>query len=73
MATSKALTLRQDEVLRLVAEGHTDQEIADRFGVSRTTIVQHLVDIRCALDARSRAHAVWRAVCEGYLQPAVLS
>jgi DNA-binding CsgD family transcriptional regulator len=52
------LTAREIEVLRLVAEGLTNAEIADRLVVSRRTVDHHVSAILSKLDAPSRASAV---------------
>jgi DNA-binding CsgD family transcriptional regulator len=55
------LTAREHEVLRLIAQARTDQEIADTFFLSRRTINAHVVHILAKLDARSRQEAAIRA------------
>jgi DNA-binding CsgD family transcriptional regulator len=52
------LTRRQAEVLGLVADGHTRQEIADRLGISYDTVKRHVENILARMDARNSAHAV---------------
>lgn len=54
------LTLREDEVLRLMADGLTDRQIAARLGVSRRTAEAHVGHILHKLGARNRAQAVGR-------------
>ena len=53
-----SLSNRQKEVLALVAIGATDSEIAQQLCLSVDTVAWHVKEIRCRLDARSRAHAV---------------
>jgi DNA-binding NarL/FixJ family response regulator len=53
-----SLSSRQKQVLVLVAHGATDSEIAHQLCLSVDTIAWHVKEIRCRLDARSRAHAV---------------
>lgn len=50
------LTARELEVLRLVVEGLTDGEIAERLYLSRRTVSQHVSTILRKLDAKSRRH-----------------
>jgi DNA-binding CsgD family transcriptional regulator len=59
-AADKEMSLsdRQTEVLALVAIGATDSEIAQQLCLSVDTVAWHVKEIRCRLDARSRAHAV---------------
>jgi DNA-binding CsgD family transcriptional regulator len=55
------LTRREMEVLRLVANGHTDREIAHTLVLSPRTIEMHVANSLGKLGCRSRAHAVSRA------------
>lgn len=55
------LTRRQFEVLQLVAEGLTNQEIADRLVLSPRTVDMHVGHILERLDCRSRIEAVRKA------------
>jgi DNA-binding NarL/FixJ family response regulator len=57
------LTVREDEVLRLMADGLTDREIATRLGVSRRTAEAHASHILHKLGVRNRARAA-RAYAE---------
>jgi DNA-binding CsgD family transcriptional regulator len=61
------LSNRQMQVLGLVAEGATDNEIAIQLGLSAKTISFYMKEIRARLDARSRAHAVALAMRQGIL------
>jgi DNA-binding CsgD family transcriptional regulator len=55
------LTPRQCELLRLVAAGHTNSQIARRLGVSEGTVRTHLQNIYGRLQVSSRTAAVTRA------------
>lgn len=59
------LTPRQRELLRLVAEGLTNRQIATRLVVSAHTVRTHLENIFERLQVSSRAAAVTRAFPEG--------
>ena len=52
------LSQREVEVLRLVAEGRTNQEIADYLFISLNTGKTHVRHIFQCLDARNRAEAI---------------
>jgi predicted ATPase/DNA-binding CsgD family transcriptional regulator len=66
-ATSSALTAREGEVLRLVAEGKTDREIGELLCVSRRTVNAHIANILGQLGVHSRQDAVARARDLGWL------
>jgi DNA-binding CsgD family transcriptional regulator len=55
------LTPRQRELLRLVAEGHTNVQIGRCLGLSEGTVRKHLENIFDRLDVSSRTAAVIRA------------
>lgn len=55
---SGPLTARQVEVLRLVAEGLSDAEIAERLTLSEHTVHRHVANIHTRLGCSSRAAAV---------------
>jgi predicted ATPase/DNA-binding CsgD family transcriptional regulator len=61
------LTARECEVLRLVAEGKTDREIAEILFLSRRTVNAHVASIRGQLGVHSRKAAVDRARTLGVL------
>jgi LuxR family transcriptional regulator, maltose regulon positive regulatory protein len=61
------LTRREIEVLRLVAEGLSNESIAERLFVSTHTIHRHLANILVKLEVSTRAAAVAQAVRRGLL------
>jgi ATP/maltotriose-dependent transcriptional regulator MalT len=52
------LSLRELEVLRLVAEGRSNQEIADRLFIGVSTVKKHVNHIFDKLDVKNRTQAV---------------
>jgi len=58
--TNLILTARQKEIMRAVAKGCTDAQIAVDLCISIWTVRSHLAEIFSHLDARNRAHAVAR-------------
>jgi DNA-binding NarL/FixJ family response regulator len=71
------LTPRQREVLRLVAVGRTNREIASELFLSSRTVDMHVRNILSKLACRSRAQATARAhelgLLPGPARPAVRS
>lgn len=45
-ALSREITLRRAEVLREIAEGYSEREIAVRLGISPTGVRSHVEDLR---------------------------
>jgi DNA-binding CsgD family transcriptional regulator len=58
------LTTRQQELLHLVAAGHTNAQIARRLGISEGTVRTHLENIYRLLQVSSRTAAVTRAFAD---------
>jgi two-component system NarL family response regulator len=56
------LTVREIEVLKLVASGLANKEIADRLDVSEGTVKRYVVVTLAKLGARDRTHAVTLAI-----------
>jgi DNA-binding CsgD family transcriptional regulator len=61
------LSQREREILTLVAEGRTDNQIAIQLCLSAKTVSWYVKQIRARLEARSRAHAVALALQHGLL------
>ncbi|GAA5130847.1 response regulator transcription factor [Pseudonocardia adelaidensis] len=62
-----ALSARELEVLRLVAEGSTNRETAQRLFISEATVKTHLLHIYAKLAVRDRASAVAAGYQRGLL------
>jgi DNA-binding CsgD family transcriptional regulator len=57
-ASPSGLTVREGEVLELMADGLTDREIADRLVISPRTASHHVAAILSKLGARRRSEAI---------------
>jgi len=57
-SASDRLTARELQVLRLVATGSTNKEIASALGVAVSTLERHLVNLYTKIGARGRADAI---------------
>lgn len=65
------LSIRETEILELVAQGLDNQEIAARLFLSEKTVRNHVTSIFSKLDVQSRAQAIVRAREAGFAQPRV--
>lgn len=61
------ITSREYDVLRLVATGHTNQEIGTELGISLNTAKAYLANVMHKLDARNRAQVITNARARGLL------
>ena len=66
-ARSSQLTNREEQVLRLIADGHATREVAAELCYSERTVKNVLHDIVTKLGARTRSHAVAHAVRAGLI------
>lgn len=62
LARVDGLTLREVEILRLVAAGMTNRQTAERLGLSIRTVDAHLRSIYAKLGIKSRSAATRYAV-----------
>lgn len=61
------LTRREAEILRMVADGLSNKQIAQKLFLSTETIKSCLAGVGCKLDARNRAHAVSIGIRSGLI------
>jgi two-component system nitrate/nitrite response regulator NarL len=61
----RALTPRENEVLRLLAVGKNTREMVDALGVSPATVRTHIENILRKLNVHSRLEAVTVALRDG--------
>ena len=67
-AASNTLSLREIEVLRLVAEGMVNKQIGTRLGLSENTVKTHIARIMGKLNVHDRTSLAMRAVSLGLLR-----
>ena len=65
--TPDHFTLREIEILRLIAEGLTNRDISERLCLSENTVKSYIQDLYQKLDAHNRIEAVMRATKWGLL------
>jgi DNA-binding NarL/FixJ family response regulator len=66
-ATDDTLTPREIDVLRLVAGGNANKQIAAQLSLTEETIKSHVRNILAKLDANDRTHAVAIALKRGII------
>jgi DNA-binding NarL/FixJ family response regulator len=66
---AEPLSPRETEVLRYLAWGYTNQEVADQLAISVKTIETHKARLMAKLDLHSRVDLVRYALHRGWLQP----
>lgn len=63
------LTPRELEVLKLIAEAHTNDQIAAELGIARRTVERHRANILGKLHMRDRVELTRYAIRRGLVQP----
>jgi DNA-binding NarL/FixJ family response regulator len=63
------LTAREDQVLKLIAEGHTSREIAQALTISIKTVDRHRANILEKLGMRDRTELTRYAIRAGLVEP----
>jgi len=63
----ESLTDREKQVLKLVAEGHTNKEIADQLGISVKTAMSHREHVMLKLQVHNRTELVRFALRHGVI------
>jgi len=67
-ATDDELTPREIDVLRLIASGNANKQIADQLSIGEGTVKSHVANILSKLGANDRAHAVTIGLKRGIIQ-----
>jgi DNA-binding NarL/FixJ family response regulator len=68
-AANEALTAREIDVLRLIAAGCANKEIAARLLITEETVKSRVKNILLKLGANDRTHAAMIAVKRGIIEP----
>jgi len=62
------LSVREQEVLKLIAEGHSSNEIAQKLFISAKTVLGHRTNIMEKLDIHNRTELVKYAIRKGIIK-----
>lgn len=65
---SRELSVREIEVLTLIAKGYINKEIADKLNISLTTVITHRKNITEKLGIKSVSGLTMYAVMNGYVE-----
>ena len=66
---TEMLTPREEEVVKLVAEAHTNEEIAEMLFISKKTVERHRANILEKLGMRDRVELTRYAIRRGLVEP----
>jgi DNA-binding NarL/FixJ family response regulator len=67
--TSDPLTPRELEVVKLIAEAHTNRQIAETLRVSEKTVESHRANVLAKLGMRDRVELARYAIRRGLVEP----
>jgi DNA-binding NarL/FixJ family response regulator len=65
----EVLTPREQEVVKLIAEAHTNKEIAEILKLSEKTVESHRANVLAKLGMRDRVELVRYAIRKGLIEP----
>ena len=66
---ARTITNREEEILKLVAEGHTSKEIGDILVISTKTVERHRANLLQKLGMRDRLELTRYAIRSGLIEP----
>lgn len=67
--SGQVLTAREDEVLKLIAEGHSSKDMARLLHISLKTVERHRANILQKLEMRDRTELTRYAIRAGLIEP----
>ena len=67
-AADDPLTVREIDVLKLIASGNSNKQIADQLSIGEATVKSHVTNILSKLGANDRAHAVTIGLKRGIIE-----
>ncbi|GII82275.1 DNA-binding response regulator [Sphaerisporangium siamense] len=68
-APDTVLTPREEEIVKLIAEGHSSKQIADMLVISVKTVERHRANILAKLGLRDRLELTRHAIRAGLIEP----
>jgi len=67
-ASNDALTPREIDVLRLIAAGNANKQIAEQLSIGEASVKSHVANILSKLGANDRTHAVTIGLKRGIIE-----
>ena len=67
--TQSVLSKRECEIMALLADGLTGEQVAERLVLSPDTVKTHIRNAMTKLEAHTRVHAIAIALREGFIAP----
>jgi DNA-binding NarL/FixJ family response regulator len=67
--SQKVLSKREREIMELLSQGLTGEQVAERLFLSPETIKTHIRNAMNKLEANTRVHAIAIALREGFISP----
>jgi DNA-binding NarL/FixJ family response regulator len=64
-----SLSKREREIMDLLAQGYTGEQVAERLVLSSETVKTHIRNAMTKLEASTRVHAIAIALREGFISP----
>jgi DNA-binding NarL/FixJ family response regulator len=69
IGSGEVLTPREEEIVKLVAEAHTNEEIGEMLFISKKTVERHRANILEKLGMRDRVELTRYAIRRGLIEP----
>jgi DNA-binding NarL/FixJ family response regulator len=69
IGSGEVLTPREEEIVKLVAEAHTNEEIGEMLFISKKTVERHRANILEKLGMRDRVELTRYAIRRGLVEP----
>jgi DNA-binding NarL/FixJ family response regulator len=67
--SQQVLSKRERQIMDLLAQGLTGEQVADRLVLSSETVKTHIRNAMAKLEANTRVHAIAIALREGFISP----
>lgn len=66
---ASVLTLREQEVLRLVVYGYTNKQVSEKLSISPKTVENHKANIMTKLELKQKSELIQYAIANHYIDP----